>query len=149
MSRVTPRFSLAVGLVVLLAGCGDAESPSQQRSAAKQAPRAICGYDAAEPMPAEAAQVLPGRPVLLSSETLADGGFRGVALVDLPLARAFDAIIRRAEAGGWSVEDREREIGDAEIELTRETQRLSLALSRSDIPGCVATRVEMLFSPQG
>ena len=99
-------------------------------------------------MPAEATQVLPGRPVLLSSETLADGGFRGVALVDLPLNRAFDAIIRRTQASGWSLEDREREIGDAEMELTRDAQRLSLALSRSDIPGCVATRVEMLFTPQ-
>src|SRR4051812_18498786 len=115
--RTAPSLLLAVGLAVALAGCGDDRSPAQQPTAAKQRSRPVCGYavSGADRIPAEVAQLLPGRPALLNSEAMADGGSRVEALVGLPFKQAFDAIISRTEANGWSIQDRERETSDAEV----------------------------------
>ena len=135
-----------LGLVALLAGCGDSD-PSPGKKA--PAPRAVCGYAATATLPTDVAQVLPGRPAVLTSENLADGGSHVTTLVDLRFRPAFDTILRRAASSGWTVEDRERENTDAELELTRDAQRMSLRLSLPHLPGCVATRADVVFTPQG
>jgi hypothetical protein len=133
-----------------IAACGDAQTAGRN-TAAQPAAGQVCGYATAVPgsIPAEAAKVLPGHVALLSSEAQADGGSHAVVLTDIPFKQSFSAILARAEGAGWTTSRREREVRDAEIELTRGSEELSLALSLSNIPGCTGTSVDVVFSPQG
>jgi hypothetical protein len=139
---------LAASAVGLLAGSGGSSVPARQGAVAQGAGRGPCGYSASGvgSLPAEAKEVLPGHPVLLSTEALIDGGFRDLALIEIKFKPAFAAVQKRALAHGWKMNGSEVEVVDAEMLLRRDQEWMNVALKQ--VTGCAGTQVEVIYTPQ-
>jgi hypothetical protein len=137
-----------VALALLATGCrGGDESANTTAAKANASGASVCGYGAsgADAIPEEVAKVLPGHWTPPSNAAGADGGFSAEVAVDVLLRKAFDGIVQRGQAQGWTLGARQREVADAELSMTRGQERLEMALST--ISGCSGTRVELTYAP--